>query len=144
MSTFFRKRLHKYCYNPQKRGYVTLMSVLVLGAVGVTIITSVLLLSVDSSRTSNVLSEIRESQTILESCVEEALERIRRNASVTGYGSLAFVDGSCGYEILNTGGSNRTIQASSTRGNLIHRLVVMIDQVNPRINVASWQRVDSF
>ncbi len=125
-------------------GYITLLSILVVGAVGVAITTSLILLGLSSSRSSFALEQSYQAKAFANACAEEVLQQIRVSTSFTGSGSIMFQHGICEYTVTNTGGQNRTITASSTVGTIVKKVSVTIDTINPQINITAWQEVANF
>ncbi|MBL1434244.1 hypothetical protein COB87_001580 [Candidatus Wolfebacteria bacterium] len=120
------------------------MSVLVVGAIGTSIAISLILLGLGMSRNSLALEQSNQAKVLANSCVEEALQQIRDSTPFTGTGSLSSSQGVCGYEVVNDGGQDRTITASSTVTTIVRKVKVTIDTINPDINITSWQEVGSF
>ena len=129
----------KLLYNEKKNGYVTLISVLVIGAVGVAITLSLILLGAGSSRTSFALQQSAQAKGLANACAEEALEQIREATSFTGSGNLTLGQGICSYTVTNTGGANRTVTTSGTVGTITRKVSITITAINPLIIVGSWQ-----
>ena len=131
-------RYTKKWYN-NNGGYVTLISTLIVGAVGVAIALSLILLGAGSSRTSFALQQSAQAKGLDNACAEEALEQIRESTPFTGSGNLTLGQGTCSYTVTNTGGTNRTITASGTVGTIIRKISITITAINPLIIVSSWQ-----
>jgi hypothetical protein len=132
-------------YNLQANGgYITLMSVLIVGAIGTAIAVSIILLGLGVSRNSFALEQSNQAKALANSCAEEALQQIRNSTPFTGTGSLSSVQGVCEYEVINDGGQDRTINASGTVKTIVRKVKVTIDTINPNINIASWQEVGGF
>lgn len=130
---------------PKKSGgYVTLLSVLVLGAVGVAIAVSLLLLGLGSSRTSFALEQSNQAKALANACAEEALQQIRDATPFTGTGNLALGQGTCSYTVTSQGAQNRTIIASGTIGTIVRKVKIIINNISPVIQVISWQEVADF
>lgn len=127
-----------------KQGYITLMSVLIVGAIGATIATSLILLGLGVSRNSFALEQSSIARALANSCSEEALQQIRDSTPFTGTGSLFLEQGICEYEVINNGGQDRTIIASSTVKTIVRKVKITIDTINPDINIVSWQEVSDF
>ena len=134
----------KVWYNQQHKGFITLISVLVVGAVGVAITTSLILLGLGSSRTSFAIEQSNQAKGIANACAEEALQQIRDSTPFTGSGNLTLGQGICAYTVTNQGGQNRTITSSGTVGAIIRKVKIIIDKINPTIQIISWQEVDNF
>lgn len=128
----------------KQKGYVVLISVLVVSAVGAAISVAVILFGLGSSRSSFSMSQSGQARSLANACAEEALERIRENAVFTGSGSLTLGQGICEYNVANLGGQNRLVTASSTVGTIVRKARVSIDAINPKINVVSWEEVADF
>jgi len=125
-------------------GYITLISTLIVGAVGLSIVTAVILLGLSSSRTSFALQQSIQAKAAANACVESALEEIRLSTPFAGTGNLTFPDGSCTYAVTSTGGQGRTITGIGTVGTVTRKVRVIISAINPLINVTSWKEVANF
>lgn len=129
---------------PASHGYIMLITVLVIGAVGVAIAVSVLWLGLGSSKSSFSIEQSSQTRALADACAEEALQKIRDSIPFTGTGSLTLGQGSCSYTVTNNGGQSRTITASSTVGSIVRKVSISIDKINPSINVTSWLEVADF
>lgn len=121
------------------KGYILLLSVLVVGAVGVAIATSLLLLGLGSSRNSLSLEQSDQAKAVANACAEEALQQIRDNASFSGSNNLTLGQGTCLYSVTNLGGNNRQVVVSGTVGILIRKLTISVTAISPSIIIGSWQ-----
>lgn len=129
---------------PIQAGYVTLLTVLIVSAVGVAIASSLLLLGLGSSRSSLSLQQSKQAGALADACVEEALQQIRFSTSYSGTATLSFGTSSCTYLVTVGGGENRNIESTGTVGAVVRRVEVDLSQINPKIVVSSWQEVASF
>lgn len=127
------------CYNKETSGYITLVSVLVVGAIGVAIAVSIVLLGVGSSQTSFANERSNQAKGLVNACAEEALQQIHDSPSFAGSDTLTLGQGTCGYLVINNGGSNRTITSSSTVGTVIRKITIQINQIGPTIQISSWR-----
>jgi hypothetical protein len=121
-------------------GFVTLISVLILGAVGLAVAVSLMLLGVDSSRTSLSLEQSLQARGLADACVETALQQIRTNNAFTGTANLTFGAGTCTYTVTNTGGTTRSITTSGTVDTIVRRVSVSLSAVAP-VTISLWQEV---
>lgn len=133
--------LHHSC---RSSGFATLVSILLVGVIGLAISVSLLLLGLSSSRTSFAQEQSYQAKALTDACAEEALEQIRDSTPFTGSGTLTLGQGSCSYTVTSQGGANRTITASGTVATMTRRARVIINQINPTIGVTSWQEVADF
>ncbi|MBT4277763.1 hypothetical protein HOD96_03415 [Candidatus Falkowbacteria bacterium] len=121
-----------------------LLSILIISAIGSAIAVSLLLLGLSSSQNSFSLQQSYQAKSLADTCAEEGLEQIRNLSSFTGAGNLTLSNGTCSYTVANLGGENRTVSAIGYVGDLTKRIKVVIDQINPQINIISWQEVAGF
>lgn len=127
-------------YNLQtNEGFITLVSVLVASAVGLSIALSLLLLGLGSSRTGLALSQSIQARGLANACAEEALRKTKNSLIFSGTSTLALSGGICTYAVTNTGGQTRTITTSGTVGTVVRKVSISISQITPFIVVASWQ-----
>lgn len=135
--------IYKKWYDKNQDGVITLISVLVIGAVGVAITLSLIQLGLGSSRTSFAVEQSNQAKTLANACAEEALQQIRDSSSFTGSGNLTIGQGTCTYTVTNQGGSNRTITASGAVGSVIRKvsITLTVNAINSRITITSWQEV---
>jgi hypothetical protein len=139
MFSFISKKFNRR----RQQGFMTLLSVLVLGAVGVGITLSLLLLGLGSLRTSFAFEQSNQAKALVNACTDEALQQIKDNAFI-GTSNLTLGQGSCVYTVTSQGQQNRTITASGTVGTVIRKVKVVISKINPAILVTSWQEVANF
>jgi hypothetical protein len=125
-------------------GYIMLVGVLVVGAIGISVALSLVLLGLGSSRTSFASEQSHEAQGLANACAEEALEQIQDFTPFTGSGNLTLGQGTCAYTVTSQGGESRTITASGTVGTVTRKAKVIIDTIDPTIGVVSWQEVADF
>lgn len=124
----------------QKRpGYVLLLSVLILSAVGAAITVSLLLLGLAASRTSFASARSIQARTLADACAEEALQQLRLSSSYLGSGNLTLGAGTCTYSVTDAGGGNRNITAAGTVGTVVRRISTSVTAYNPYLTLPNWQ-----
>lgn len=128
----------------QVNGYVMLVSVLVVGAIGVAVSVSLLLLGLSASRTSFSLEQSNQAKSLANACAEKALQQIRDLTSFSGTDVLNLGQGSCTYTVTAGSEENRTIEAYGSIDTILRRVKITIDQINPIVNIVSWQEVSEF
>lgn len=126
------------------KGFVALISVLIVSAVGVVISVSLLLLGLGSSRTGFALERSNQVKALVNACAEEALQKIKSSPSFSGSGNISLGGGTCSYTVTNLGGQNREITSSGSRDSVTRKVKITIDKINPKINITSWQEVADF
>ncbi len=125
------------------KGYAILLGVLIIGAVGLSVAFSVVLLSTDAHRTSFNLIQSNQAKALTNACAEKALDVIRDNDAYAGTGGLTLGQGSCLYTVTGTS-PNKTIQATGIVDTTTRKVKITTDQINPQINISSWQEVSDF
>lgn len=126
-------------------GFAALISVILIGAVGLAIAVSVLLLGLSSSRNSLVSRQSSQAKLFADSCAEEALQKLKESVYYTGSETLNFTLGSCQIQtITGTGNSNRTIQTTGTVGAVVRKVKIVVGTVQPTISITSWQELADF
>lgn len=123
----------------QSHGYVALLAVLIVGAASTSIGLILLINGTDSQKTALVVQQSTQARSLASACAEEALQQIHDNTSFTGTNNLTLGQGTCSYTVTNTGGSNRTIDASGTISGDIRRLKVYTTINASSITITSWQ-----
>ncbi len=124
-------------------GFASILAVIILGAVGVSIVSSVILFGLGFSRNSFSLEQYYQSKSLASACSEEALQQIK-DSNFIGNGNLVLGQGSCDYFILDKGGEVREINSYGTVGSVIRKIQIEVDQINPTINIISWRDVSDF
>jgi len=134
--------MEKCYYN--KKGYVALVTVLLVGAVGLSIAISLILIGIGQTRSSDSLDNLNQARALANACIEDALQEIRNSESFVGTGNLAMDNGNCNYTVIDQGGENREIQAVGTVGAINRKVKVNIDSIYPKINIVTWQELSDF
>lgn len=128
-----------------QRGFVVLMSVILLSVVGVAIVTSYLLLGLGNRLSGSVFQNELSATYLAESCVEKTLMSIKEDISYLGGEQVEYPEGIC--EILpieeNTG--VYTIKVQAMVGQVVRKiLVVSTAQGDGIITVNSWNETADF
>jgi hypothetical protein len=125
-------------------GYIALTSILIISAIVLLIALSAGLLSISELNMGLEKNQSAEAYYLASACAEQGLQEIRNSDSFTGTGSLSLENGDCSYDVSQTGGEKRTIEASGIVNNIIRKIKISLDTINPNINITSWQEVPDF
>ncbi len=128
-------------YPLPRNGYVTLTSVLLVGAVCATIVTSLLWQAVGVTRTATTRQQSTLARELADVCAETGLGQIKLSTTFTGSATIVLGGGSCTYTVTNQGGQNRTVDASGSVGAVTRKAKVVVNGTSPVILVSSWQEV---
>ena len=126
------------------RGFVSLIAVIIVGAVGLSVAVFLLLNGIDSMRASFAGEQSSQARALADACAEHALGLIREQTSYTGTDGLTLGGGTCTYIVTSQGGQNRTITSTGTVAAMIRKVRIVIDAITPDITIASWQEVADF
>lgn len=125
----------------KERGFVALITVMIVGAIGVSVGLSLILLGLGSSRTSLSIEQSIQAKAMANACGEEALQKIRESTPFTGSGNLSLSGGTCTYTVASGGGQNRTISSTGVYGTITRKVAISVTTINPSIVISAWQEV---
>lgn len=125
-----------------KKGYITLLAVLVLGAVAIIIAISLLSLGTSSTKTILAIEQSNQAKALANACTEEALQQIKDSVSFSGSNNLILGQGNCEYTVIKLTGQNREINSIGMIGTIIRKNKIIIDSITPNINIVSWREVE--
>lgn len=125
----------------QKPAYIALLSVLILGAIGTAITTTLLLTGIGNAKSSFVFEQSTQAWALANGCAEEGLQKIRDQASFTGTGNLTLGQGTCTFTVTDQGGESRTVFAQGTVGTITRKSRIIITAINPSITISNWSEV---
>lgn len=120
------------------------MSILIIGAIGTIVATSLLMISVGSAQISLISKDSAQARYMADTCAESALMAIRNDTEASGSTSLVFPEGDCSFNIIMGQDENRTIQATGMTNGNVRKINIAIDKINPKINIVSWKEVADF
>jgi len=132
-------RTHEY-----RKGYIALISVILMSALGLGIMLSVIATGVDASKTDFSLQQSGAARSIASSCAEEALQRIVETGTTTISGNLIVASGTCSYNVTSVNGQNITIQSTGILGTVTSKIKVVVATTTPSVSLSSWEEVVDF
>ena len=126
-------------------GFIALISILIIGAVILTVSIGVSLRSIGETTMSLDQQESRKALALANLCAETALMRLE---SVLNYGGSEsiMIDGETCDILLVTGSGNlsRTVKTQSTVSGYTRKIKVEVSQVSPIMQISSWEEVPDF
>jgi hypothetical protein len=123
-------------------GYIALISVLIIGAVSVTVATALLITGSDAQQENLARQQSLKARQAAGGCIEEALQQIHDNTAFTATNTAVTVgDASCNYTVTNTGASTRTITATSTNGTVVRKIQAYVTINASSLSISSWQEM---
>jgi len=128
-----------------RRGYIFLLSVIMIGAVAVATLSSLLLIGVGSMQIGYTVRQSEQARSLAQTCAERALRSLWEDTAYAGVEEFTFDEGQC--DILQVGGSgneNRSICAEGRVGSTVRRYEILLERTLPSIQVSAWREVDQF
>ncbi len=123
---------------------MTLISLLIVGAIATAVTTTTLLLGIVSTQTALAKEESSKALYLANACIEEGLKQIREQTEYNGTETLSFEDGSCDYTVNHMGSEARTINAIGTVNQVVKKIQVEVSTINPQITIDTWREVADF
>lgn len=136
---YFKKRIHLL-----RRGYIALISVIIIGAIGTAVMLSIMITGITSLKTDIALEQSGSAKILASSCGEEALQKILETGTTSASFSLVIASGTCSYVITSQNGQNITINATGDLGTLKSKVKIIIATTTPSVILSSWQEVGDF
>jgi GxxExxY protein len=133
-----------YSQHSHRPGYVILISVLIVGVVGLAITTTLVLLGTDFYRTSFTLEKSNKAKSLANACAYKALQTIRTDNYFLGTSTIDFGSNSCDYTVVDKGSEARELQLIGTVSNVTRRVKIEFSDINPTFVFTSWQEVSDF
>lgn len=122
-----------------KKGFVTLISVIILTAISVSIISTDLLISSDTQSSSKIATDTIQSRYLAETCVEVALNRLKINLTYSGNETIVTTFGDCQISTLTgSGNTNRSFTTTATSNNTTRSFNITVSQVNPDLILTQY------
>jgi len=122
-----------------KKGFVTLLIVIVLGMIALGLAISFSFHSMQTANNSRNNKYTNLVKALVNSCAEVALYKIRADNNLTGSGDVKIGNNSCAYNISGSG-STKTINVTGSINNSTRRLIVTTSSLNP-ITISTWQEI---
>ena len=126
-------------------GYVALMSVIILGAVGGLITLTLYLTGIQSAQSSDLYIKSYQAKTLADTCAESAIGKIITSSTTLETGNIVLGNGNCNFIITNGIDTAKYITSTANVGDVIRKVSVIVDTskttTNHTIKILSWQEV---
>jgi Tfp pilus assembly protein PilX len=130
--------------NKKTGGYIALMSVLIVGAIGALLVFSMLQWGITDTSITIATSDAQQAYATAHGCLEELLEQVRDSSLTAGSATLTIGAGTCLYTISSPTLSTRKILATGIVGNATERVEVVVSALSPKITLTSWKELAAF
>jgi len=128
-----------------QKGFIALISVLIIAALVLAISIGVSLRSVEETNMSLGEQESHRALALADLCAEQALMKLLSVLDYSGNESIIIDGESC--DILTIGGSgnsDRTVQTRSTVSGYTKKVEVEVSRISPTMEIVSWEEVADF
>lgn len=128
-----------------EEGYIALISVVIISALIILVASSANLISINESNMGLIEKQSWEAFYLANACGEEALIKLKEDLKYKGDETLTFDNGTCTILKGTRGGNkNRVIEVLASVHNIVRKIKIEINQVNPEIDIKSWLEVADF
>lgn len=121
-----------------KKGYVALVTVLIMAAVAVGAVTTVALLGIGEAQTGLASTDGETTLRLVESCTEDALSKVRSNSAYVS-NTLVLPEGSCSV-VVTKAGSNWTLVVTNSAGKYKRTIQVDLSR-SSKLVINSWKEI---
>lgn len=124
----------------KKNAYVTLISVIILGAISILVLTTSISVDTESIYATEILSQGKQAKAYADSCAERAVDLLKQNTAYVGGESYVLTNGSCTVSAVSgTGNTNRVFTATGISEDSTRKVAVTVTTVNPTTVIGSWK-----
>jgi hypothetical protein len=131
----------------KQSGFIVLMSVILLCAIGVAIATSLVLLGLNNSLSNFGFNQSQRADFLASACVEQALDLLRLDAGYAGNETVAIGSDSCQILPVVQNDSVYTIQAQSSIEGTLRRVEIFAQRAEGPpafMQINAWQAKGDF
>jgi len=126
-------------------GFIALTTVLVMSAVILVISTGISLRSVDGIKMSLGQKHSYTASSLAYLCAENALIKLKSTTNYSGNETITLDGETCDIlSIDGTGYSTRTVKTQSTVSGYTKKLKIVVAEVDPIMQITSWDEVTDF
>lgn len=123
----------------RERGYIAIISVLIIGAVVLAIAVTVSLLAIGEGQTSLALTKGEDALQFSEGCMEDAMLKALNNNSYVG-GTITRPEGTCTITASKSS-NNWTVTATSTATVYRRTIQAHFTRSGRSITITDWQEI---
>lgn len=128
-----------------KKAYIALISILIVGAVALSVAVSSAILSVGQGRNGLLAQNLTEAKGLSNACAEKALMDLKNDINYIGNETVSLGGGQCQIETIeNLGGEARLVEVTGRVNQITKKIKISIGQINPSMTFNSWLEVDNF
>ncbi len=126
---------------PKNEGFIALITVLIISAIGLMIGVGLGLGSIGEMKMGLQKSQSSEAYYLANLCVEEALMTLKEGGTYTEKVTIDMENGSCTIFPIE---GNWTVKVLGTASNQVKKMKIVISQIFSEMVIDSWQEVADF
>lgn len=127
-----------------ERGYIALISILIIGVLVLMISVGVSLRSIGETNMSLGEEKAHRALALADLCAEKGLMKIVSVLNYAGNESMIVNGESCDILPVEGSGNSKTLKTKSTISGHTRKLKVSISQISPVMTVSGWEEVADF
>jgi Tfp pilus assembly protein PilV len=125
----------------KQKGLVALITVLIILVIALIIGIGLSLRGIAGMKMSLQEVQSAENYYLASLCAEQALMKLKENRDYSGGETIDMQEGQC--TILPIEG-RWVIKVSATSSNQVKKMIIVVEEINPRIIISSWGEVADF
>ena len=127
-----------------ERGYIALISILIIGGLILMISVGVSLRSIGEMNMSLEEEKAHRALALADLCAEVGLMKIASILNYVGNESIIVAGESCDILPVEGGGNSKTLKIKSAIAGYTRKLKVSVSQISPAMIISSWEEVADF
>lgn len=128
--------------NKKSKGFIALISILIIGAVVLVISIGLSLRSISETDMSLSQQQANTALSLANLCAEQALFKLESVLNYSGSETLNIDGNSCSIlAITGSGNINRTVTTQSTVAGYTRKVKAIVSQISPVMQISSWNEV---
>jgi hypothetical protein len=128
-------------YFKNQKGFIALMTFLILSAISLAIGIGLSFRSISESKMSLQKNQSSLTYYLANLCAEHSLMQLKGNIGYNGNESISITEGSC--QILPIEG-NWTLKIIASSSQQVKKMKIVVSQAYPKIIISSWNEVAEF
>ena len=128
-----------------KRGFISLTSVLIISSVLMVISVGLLVRAVDDARINITSQHSYRALALADTCADIAIMKLKKILHYAGNEVIILESGSCTINTISgTGNTNRAVESFADVAGHVRRVRVIVSQISPTTTISLWEEVPAF
>lgn len=130
-----------------QNGYIILMSVIILSALGAAVVSTMLILALSHGQSGSAAADGVRANALAEGCAESALNSLREDGNYGGSENIVLTSGDCSILQIEFQDSVYTIKTSAASAEAVSKILITAQRAEgppAYMQIVSWQPVTDF